>query len=62
MNITTAITNCQVVLETGILWDATLLLAGDKIAAYGTMKDVEIPEGAKRYGAHDDFLGEPHMY
>ena len=57
MKITTAITNCQVVLETGILWDATLLLADDKIAAYGAMKDVEIPEGAKVIDAKGKYVG-----
>ena len=57
MKITTAITNCQVVLETGILWDATLLLADDKIAAFGPMKDVEIPEGAKVIDAKGKYVG-----
>ena len=57
MKITTAITNCQVVLETGILWDGTLLLADDKIAAYGPMKDVEIPEGAKVIDAKGKYVG-----
>lgn len=31
-------------------------------ARYSLHLRCEIPEGAKRYGAHDDFLGEPHMY
>lgn len=57
MNITTAITNCQIVLETGILWDATLLLADSKIAAYGPMKDTEIPEGAKVIDAGGKYVG-----
>ena len=34
-NITLAIKNCNIVLEEGIVFDGVLLLAGDRIAAYG---------------------------
>ena len=57
MKITKAITNCQVVLERGILWDATLLLADDKIAAYGPAREVEIPEGAEIIDANGRYVG-----
>ena len=57
MKITTAITNCQIVLETGICWDGTLLLAGDKIAGYGPMRDTEIPEGVKIIDAGGKYVG-----
>ena len=57
MKITTAIMNCQIVLETGIIWDGTLLLAGDKIAAYGPMAKTEIPEGAEVIDAGGKYVG-----
>lgn len=57
MKITTAITNCQIVLETGILWDGTLLLADDKIAAYGPMGETEIPEGVEIIDANGKYVG-----
>ena len=57
MKITTAITNCQIVLETGILWDGTLLLSGDRIAAYGPMATTEIPEGTLVIDANGKYVG-----
>ena len=57
MKITTAITNCQIVLETGIIWDGTILIEGDKIAAYGPMASTEIPEGAEIIDANGKYVG-----
>lgn len=57
MKITTAIINAQVVLETGIIWDGALLLADDKIAAYGKMRDMEIPEGVEIIDAAGKYVG-----
>lgn len=57
MKITLAITNCQLVLECGILWDATLLLEDDKIAAFGPMREIEIPSGVKVIDANGKYVG-----
>ena len=57
MKITKAITNCQLVLERGILWDATLLLSDDKIAALGAARETEIPEGAEIIDAGGRYVG-----
>ena len=56
-NITKAITNCQLVLERGILWDATLLLADDKIAGYGAARETEIPDGVEVIDAEGNYVG-----
>jgi N-acetylglucosamine-6-phosphate deacetylase len=57
MKITKAITNCQQVLENGILWDAVLLLSNDKIAGYGTLRETEISEGAEIIDANGKYVG-----
>ena len=57
MKITKAITNCQLVLEDGILFDATLLLAGNRIAQYGEARVTEIPEGAEIIDAQGNYVG-----
>ena len=57
MKITKAITNCQLVLERGILWDATLLLSDNKIAAFGAARETEIPEGTEIIDANGKYVG-----
>ena len=57
MKITKAITNCQLVLERGILWDATLLISYDKIAAYGAARETEIPQDAEIIDAGGLYVG-----
>ena len=52
-----AITNCQLVLENGILWDAVIIIADGKIIGYGTMRETEIPEGAKVMDADGKYVG-----
>lgn len=55
--ITLAITNCQIVLEDGILWDGTLLVSGDRIAEVGSRGEVVIPEGVATVDAGGKYLG-----
>ena len=43
--------NAKVVLETGILFDGAILLDGDRIAAVGERREIEIPEGAQMLDA-----------
>ena len=50
-----AIINANIVLETGIIWDGTLLTDGEDIAAFG--KDVEIPENAEIIDANGSYVG-----
>ena len=57
MKITKAITNCQLVLEKGILWDATLLISEDKIASFGPAREVEIPKEAEIIDAEGNYVG-----
>lgn len=52
-----AITNCNIVLEGGILWDGTLIIEGDRIAAFGESRVTEIPEGAEVIDAGEKYLG-----
>ena len=52
-----AITNCQLVLENGILWDAAILISGEKIIGYGTMRETQIPENAEIIDAGGKYLG-----
>ena len=49
------IQNANLVLETGILWDASLLVDGERIVCYGT--DLEIPEGAQVVDAEGAYVG-----
>ncbi|MBR5586617.1 MAG: amidohydrolase family protein [Clostridia bacterium] len=50
-----AIINAQIVLETGIIWDATLITEDDEILAYG--KDIEIPPTAEIIDAEGAYVG-----
>ena len=50
-----AITNANLVLETGILWEASLLVQEDKILAYG--RDLEIPADARIVDADGAYVG-----
>ncbi len=52
-----AIYNAQLVLETGIVWDGVLLVEGERIAAFGPRRDVEIPVGAEKIDAHGAYVG-----
>ena len=51
------ITNAKLVLETGILWDAVLAMEGDRIVAYGTAPQIEIPEDAEVIDAKGLYVG-----
>jgi len=57
MKITKAIINCQLVLEHGILWDAVLILKGNKIKGFGAARETEIPEGAEIIDAEGNYVG-----
>ena len=50
-----AITNANLVLETGILWEASMLIEADQILAYGV--DLEIPADAQVVDADGAFVG-----
>lgn len=50
-----AIINAQVVLETGILWDATLITEDEEILAYG--KEIDIPSDAEIIDAEGAYVG-----
>ena len=49
--------NAKVVLETGILWDGVILLDGDRIAAVGDRREVEIPADAEMIDAQGAYVG-----
>lgn len=49
--------NAKVVLETGILFDGAILLDGDRIAAVGERREIEIPEGAQMLDAGGAYVG-----
>ena len=53
----TIIENANLVLETGILWDGTLLLRDGKIAAYGKKAEITIPTDAYRIDAKGAYVG-----
>lgn len=50
-----AIKNANLVLENGILWDASLLIENDRILSFG--KDIEVPEGAQVVDAEGAYVG-----
>ncbi len=52
-----AIINANIVLENGILWDGTLLIEQDRIAAVGKARDIAIPEGAQVIDAGGAYVG-----
>ena len=49
--------NAKVVLETGILFDGAIMLDGDRIAAVGERREIEIPEGAQMLDAGGAYVG-----
>ena len=49
--------NAKVVLETGILWDGVVLLDGDRIAAVGERREIEIPAGCEMIDAGGAYVG-----
>ena len=49
--------NAKVVLETGILFDGVILLDGDRIAAVGDRREVEIPADAQLIDAEGAYVG-----
>lgn len=51
------IKNAKLVLETGILWDAVLAIAEDRIAAYGTASKMKIPAGVEVIDAKGLYVG-----
>jgi len=51
------IRNANLVLENGILWDAVLLMDGDRIAAFGKSGEVEIPQNAEMIDAKGLYVG-----
>lgn len=51
------IKNAKLVLENGILWDAVLVLNGERIAAYGKASKMEIPAGAEVIDARGLYVG-----
>lgn len=54
---TCAIVNCQLVLEQGIIWDAVVLLSGDRIEKFGGVRDIEIPDGIEIIDAEGAYVG-----
>jgi len=50
-----AIINAQIVLETGIIWDGTLITEDEEILAFGT--NIEIPEDAEIIDAEGAYVG-----
>lgn len=51
------IKNAKLVLETGILWDAVLVLDGDRIGGYGISSEMEIPIDAEIIDAKGLYVG-----
>ena len=51
------IEHAKLVLENGIIWDGTLLVEGDRIAAMGDAAEVVIPENAQRIDAKGAYVG-----
>ena len=55
--ITLAITNCQAVLEDGILWDACILISDNRIVEVEKMTDVTIPDDVQILDADGLYVG-----
>ena len=53
----TAVKNANIVLETGIVWDGTILIADGKILDFGPSRDVEIPADARIIDANGKYVG-----
>ena len=49
--------NAKVVLESGILWDGVILLDGDRIAAVGERREIEIPADCQMIDAEGAYVG-----
>lgn len=49
--------NAKVVQETGILWDGVILLDGDRIAAVGERREVQIPAECEMIDAQGAYVG-----
>ena len=49
--------NAKVVLETGIIWDGVILLDGDRIAAAGERREIQIPANAQMIDAGGAYVG-----
>jgi len=56
-NYYTLIENAQLVLESGILWDAELLIRGERIVDLGKKGTLSIPAEAYRIDAHGAYVG-----
>ena len=57
MSNTVAITNANIVLENGILWDGVVVVKDGVIVNYGSKNDVSIPVEATRVDADDAYVG-----
>ena len=55
--VTKAITNCQIVLESGILFDGTLIIEDNKISSFGEARVTEIPKDAEVIDAGGRYVG-----
>ena len=53
----TLIENAQLVLETGILWDGTLLIEGNRIVDFGKKNEISIPSDVYRFDAKGMYVG-----
>ena len=49
--------NANLVLENGILWDAVLMIDGDRIVNFGPQASIEIPAGAEVIDADGAYIG-----
>lgn len=54
---TKAITNANIVLENGIIWDGVILISEDRILKYGKSTDIEIPSDAEIIDAKGAYAG-----
>ncbi len=52
-----AIINAKVVLENGIIWDGVILIENEKITQIGDVRNIQIPEDAKRIDADGAYVG-----
>ena len=57
--VTTVIENGHLVLENGIVWDGVLLIEGERIVAFGNVKEMEtfVPKDAKVIDAKGAYVG-----
>ena len=52
-----AITNANIVLENGIIWDGVLIIENGKIADFGCAREIKLPEGAEIIDAGGAYVG-----